>query len=210
MSADTTEGVDHVAVTVTFLRMEMPPLQPPPPLPPGAEVLLLRDITPGRYRELYDTVGAGYLWWLRRAMPERQLAALLRDPHVSVRVLLLDGREAGFYELDRGSWPAVNLAYFGLMPHAVGAGIGRAFLRHAVDTAWAMGPRAVTVNTCTADHPRALPLYRSVGFHATRAVDEDWPVPRRLGMTIPDHLRPNNLRANDPRDNGARDNDPGD
>ena len=189
MSADT-EGVDLVTVAVTFLRMEAPPLQPAPALPPGAEVRLLHEITPVRYRELYDTVGADYLWWLRRAMPERQLAALLRDPHVSVRVLLLDGRAAGFYELDRGSWPAVNLAYFGLMPHSVGRHVGRAFLRHAVDTAWAMGPRAVTVNTCTADHPRALPLYRSVGFRVTRSVDEEWPIPRRLGMTIPAHLRP--------------------
>jgi GNAT superfamily N-acetyltransferase len=187
LSADT-ESVDHVAVTVTFLRMEAPPVQPAPPLPADADIRLMRDITPQYYRSLYDTVGADYLWWLRRAMPQRQLAALLRDTHVSVRVLLLDGREAGFYELDRGPWPAINLAYFGLMPHAVGEGLGRAFLRHAVDTAWGMGPRAVTVNTCTADHPRALPLYRSIGFRIVRAVDEDWPVPRRLGMSIPTHL----------------------
>ncbi len=189
MSADT-QSVDRVAVTVTFLRMEVPPLQPAPALPPAAEVRLLRDITPAHYRLLYDAVGADYLWWLRRAMRERQLAALLRSPHVSVRVLLLDGRESGFYELDRRSWPAVNLAYFGLLPHAVGRHVGRAFLRHAVDTAWAMGPRAVTVNTATADHPRALPLYRSVGFRFLRAVDEEWPIPRQLGLTIPEHLQP--------------------
>ena len=181
--------MDRVTVTVTFLRMEAPPSRPAPPLPPAAEVLLQRDITPARYRELYDTVGEAYLWWLRRAMPERRLAALLRDPAVSVRLLRIEGRDAGFYELDRGSWPAVNLAYFGLMPHAMGRHVGRAFLRHAVDTAWAMGARAVTVNTCTADHPHALPLYRSVGFRVLRAVEEDWPIPRRLGMTVPAHLR---------------------
>ena len=186
---DGTGEVDRVTVTVTFLRMEAPPAAPPPMLPEGADIVWLRDIAPAHYRALYEKVGADYLWWLRRAMPERQLAALLADRRVSVRVLRLGGEEAGFYELDRGSWPAVNLAYFGLMPRAVGQRLGRAFLRHAVDTAWAMGARAVTVNTCTADHPRALPLYRSVGFRILRVVDEEWPVPRRLGMTIPAHLR---------------------
>ena len=33
----------------------------------------------------------------------------------------------------------MNLSYFGLMPNAVGKGLGAAFLRHAVD---AHGPRA--------------------------------------------------------------------
>src|SRR3712207_8210857 len=50
-------------------------------------------------------------------------------------------------------------SYFGLLPHAIGRGMGRALLRHAVETAWTGGTRAVTVNTCTADHPRALPNY---------------------------------------------------
>ena len=50
------------------------------------------------------------------------------------------------------------------------------------------GRPAVTVNTCTADHPRALPAYVSAGFQRLRTVREVWPVPTRLGLTIPPHL----------------------
>ncbi|MBN8892145.1 MAG: GNAT family N-acetyltransferase, partial [Rhodospirillales bacterium] len=140
-------------------------------------------------RFLYDTVGADYVWWLRRTMPDRQLAALLRDPRISIHVLYHQGRPAGFYELDRGNTPLVNLSYFGLMPHAVGHRMGFAFLRHAIDTAWQGGTRALTVNTCTADHPRALPTYLRAGFRTVRQVHEDWDVPVRLGLVIPDRLR---------------------
>ena len=148
------------------------------------------NCTVEHYRFLYNTVGADYLWWLRRTVPDRQLAALLRDPQVSIHVLERDGAVIdGFYELDRSAWPAVNLSYFGLMPHAIGSRVGHAFLRDAVDTAWRMGPRALTVNTCTADHPRALSNYIRVGFRRLRDVAEEWHVPVRLGLDIPDRLR---------------------
>ena len=84
----------------------------------------------------------------------------------------------------------VNLSYFGLLPHALGRGMGRALLRHAVETAWAGGgTRALTVNTCTADHPRALPNYLAAGFRPVRAVREVWQVPVRLGLPIPERLK---------------------
>ena len=83
----------------------------------------------------------------------------------------------------------MNLSYFGLMPQAVGSGFGRAFLRAAVDEAFVTSGRGITVNTCTADHPRALPTYLRTGFKPVRSVREVWDVPTRLGMTVPEHLR---------------------
>jgi hypothetical protein len=141
------------------------------------------------YRYLYNTVGAEYVWWLRRLMPDDELGALLRDPHVEIHVLTLGGQPAGFFELDMRPAPNVNLSYFGLMPHAVGTGIGTAFLRRAVTEAWSRRPRGVTVNTCTADHPRALPAYLRAGFLPVRRTDEVWNVPLSLGLTIPPRLR---------------------
>jgi hypothetical protein len=184
------EAVESIAVVVTFLRMDLPPAEPGPPLPPGMQVRLEPFCTVATYRSLYNTVGAQYLWWLRRAMSDRQLAALLGNPAVSIHVLF-DANDlvAGFYELDATPWPLVNLSYFGLMPHAVGRGIGFAFLRHAVDEVWRRGPRAMTVNTCNADHPRALPTYLRAGFRPLRQLREEWHVPLRLGLTIPENLR---------------------
>ena len=183
------EPAERVAVTVTFLRMDRAPSAPAPSLPAGCQVVPAVACTVPFYRYLYDTVGAEYVWWLRRAMPDGELNALLRDPAVSIHVLNRAGEPAGFFELDARSWPDVNLSYFGLMPHAVGTGIGYAFLRQSVDLTWRMGARGMTVNTCTADHPRALPTYLRAGFHAVRQVREVWQVPIRLGMRIPSHLR---------------------
>ena len=54
--------------------------------------------------------------------------------------------------------------------------------------AWGAGARAITVNTCTADHPRALPGYLRAGFQPVRRLNEIWSVPTRLGLSIPRHL----------------------
>ena len=71
------EPVAKVGVTVTFLRMERRPSDAAPALPPGTGVVRLDACTVSFYRYLYNTVGADYLWWLRRTMPDRELAELL-------------------------------------------------------------------------------------------------------------------------------------
>ncbi len=183
------EPVIRVGVVVTFLRMDQAPAEPAPALPPDAEVRLVRDCPVEQYRTLYNTVGNDHVWWLRRAMSDQQLWTVLRDPRIGIHVLYVDDAPAGFYELDATSWPMVNLSYFGLMPHAVGRRLGYAFLRHAVDGVWRRGARAMTVNTCTADHPNAMPTYLRAGFRVLREVGEVWNVPTRLGLAIPDSLR---------------------
>ncbi|HEY3848766.1 MAG TPA: GNAT family N-acetyltransferase [Acetobacteraceae bacterium] len=183
------EPVVRVGVTVTFLRMDRPPAEAAPALPPGCQVVRVEATSVPFYRYLYNTVGADYVWWLRRSMLDDELAVLLRDPLVSIHTLYAGGEPAGFFELDARFWPDINLGYFGLMPRTVGTGIGYAFLRQAVDTVWRQGARGMTVNTCTADHARALPTYLRAGFHVTRQVREVWNVPTRLGLRIPDHLR---------------------
>jgi GNAT superfamily N-acetyltransferase len=183
------EPVIRVAVTVTFLRMERPPPTPAPGLPTGYQIVRAAGPTVGFYRYLYNTVGADYVWWLRRTMPDTELATLLKSPSISIHTLYAGGEPAGFFELDDRTWPDVNLSYFGLLPHAVGTGVGYAFLRQAVDAVWRHGARGMTVNTCTADHPRALPTYQRAGFKVMRQVREVWNVPTRLGMRIPDRLR---------------------
>jgi len=183
------EPVLRVNVTVTFLRMDRRPVEPAPSFPDGFSIVQATRCSVSFYRCLYDTVGADYVWWLRRTMPDADLAALLRDPLVSIHVLMMGGEPAGFFELDARPSPDVNLSYFGLMPHTIGTSLGFPFLRRAVDEAWARHPRGMTVNTCTADHPRALPTYIRAGFRPVRAVKEVWNVPVRLGLRIPDALR---------------------
>jgi GNAT superfamily N-acetyltransferase len=177
----------RVGVTVTFLRMERRP-RPGPALPGDTCLVRLASCTVPFYRYLYGTVGADYVWWLRRTLSDAALGAILRDPEVSVHVLYRGGEPAGTFEIDARGRPAVNISYFGLLPHAVGTGMGRAFLSAAVQAAWAEGARVVTLNTCTADHPRALPNYLEAGFQTVRRMDEVWEIPTRLGLAIPRHL----------------------
>jgi len=178
----------QVAVDVTFLRMETRPAPGGPSLPPGLQMVRVRRCAVPYYRFLYDTIGREWLWWMRRTQTDDQLGHLLAHPTVSIHVLYAGGQPAGFYELERRP-TGVNISYFGLMPFAIGKGIGRAFLRHAVDTAWAEpGAKALTVNTCTADHPRALPNYLEAGFRAQRTVREVWRVPVALGLLVPQRL----------------------
>jgi GNAT superfamily N-acetyltransferase len=183
-----TEDFMRVRVVVTFLRMDRRPPDAAPSLPAGFSVRKLPVCTVSQYRALYNQVGGPWLWWLRRIMPDRELSAHLSRVAISIFVAELDGRVAGFYELDTAHWPAVNLSYFGLMPDAIGHGLGRALLRHAVETGWNMGARAITVNTCTADHPRALPNYKRAGFREVRAVEEVWDIPTKLGLRRPAHM----------------------
>lgn len=179
----------RIAVTVTFLRMDRAPTGLAPSLPFDCQVVRVGACSVAFYRYLYNTVGEDYVWWLRRTMRDEDLAALLGDPLVSIHVLYRRGEPAGFFELDARYWPDINLSYFGLLPWAVGSGVGLAFLRQSVDMVWRQGARGMTVNTCTADHPRALPTYLRAGFRQVRQVRETWDVPDWLGMRIPDRVR---------------------
>ena len=184
-----TEPVTRIAVDVTFLRMDQAPTAALP-LPPGVTVTRLQPrATVAQYRHLYDGVGQDHVWWLRRTLADATLDALLADPAISVHVAQDATGALGFYELDRRAAGLVNLAYFGLLPGAIGQGLGYALLHHAIAAAWAEGCAAMTVNTCTADHPRALPNYLRAGFRKLRTLREEWPVPDRLGLSIPEGLR---------------------
>lgn len=183
------KAVHNVGVDVTFLRMDRPVMGMVPSLPATASVLAVPRCTLPFYRYLYHTVGQDYCWWLRRTLSDRELADVLGAPTLDIHVLMVKGEPAGFYELDRAQAPVVNLSYFGLLPWALGRGLGYALLHHAIFTAWQGGQcAALTVNTCTADHPRALPNYLKAGFRKLRTVSEEWPVPVSLGLTIPRHL----------------------
>ncbi|NHN84259.1 GNAT family N-acetyltransferase [Acetobacter musti] len=176
-------------VDVTFMEMRHPPATPAPHLPAGWSITHEPRPSVAFYRELYDRVGRDYCWWMRQVLPDAELAGILAEPGRRV-FLLREGKDLrGFFELENQPWNIINLAYFGLFPDAIGHGTGRIFLSNAIEIAWASRPARVTVNTCNADHPRALPAYLKAGFEIRNVVREIWDIPDRLGLTIPDRLR---------------------
>jgi GNAT superfamily N-acetyltransferase len=109
-------------------------------------------------------VGRDYGWPRCNRLSDAELAALLNDPRLEVHVLMAEGVPAGFAELDRRTEGEVKLAQFGLLPEYIGQGLGRYFLRWAIDKAWGYGPSRFWLHTCTKDHPVALPNYLKAGF----------------------------------------------
>lgn len=159
------EVPETIPVTVTFLEMARPP-STYAPLPYGKQIALLRvrDIPVHYYRYLIDRVGRKWHWVNALRMPDGEIAQGLADPERDIRVLYLDGAPAGFFDLKPDLPGEVELAYFGMMEHATGQGLGRWFLGAAIEAAWSYKPEKVAVQTCTLDHPAALPLYQKLGF----------------------------------------------
>ena len=163
---------------ITYLEMTAPPKAPPPPLPAVQHAIMLaKPMTVSFYRYLYNTVGGDMMWWERRAIGDDELQAILDNEKCDVFVLYVGGVPGGYYELveDDGG-QEIDLAYFGLMPEQIGRGMGAYLLRCAVDEAWRRGISRVTVNTCTMDHPNALPVYQRAGFEVydrqSRLIDD--------------------------------------
>jgi|SRR6185295_14242420 len=155
----------RIPMVVTFLEMAAKPAALPPPSPRGKIAILRASNPPVHfYRYLYNTVGEPYYWVDRRKLTDAALAAIIQDAKVELYVLYADGNPAGFAELDFREDAVGQLAYFGLMPETVGRRLGYFFLYHAVANAWDHPITKLLVNTCTLDHPRALPLYQRLGF----------------------------------------------
>lgn len=154
-----------IAVTVTFLEMDAPPAHYPV-LPMNRQIALLKtkQIPLHFYRYLTDRVGRKWHWVNVLRLDDEELAATIHAEDRDISVLYLDGAPAGFFDLKLNSPQEAELAYFGMMKHARGQGIGRWFLGAAVAACWSHEPARVTVQTCTLDHPAALPLYQKLGF----------------------------------------------
>jgi hypothetical protein len=157
----------RIPMTVTFLEMNARPSALPPPQPRGKVALLKCEKPPTHfYRYLYDTIGEGYYWVDRKKLTPEALEKVIHDPLNQLFVLYAEGNPAGMAELDLRTGGSANISYFGLMPEVIGNHLGYFFLYHTCMNAWALDIQRLTINTCTLDHPRALPLYQRLGFTA--------------------------------------------
>ena len=173
---------EEVPVTITFLEMDHRPEGPQPPLPSGVPISLMRAVDPPvRYfLYLYDFVGERFHWTDRHADDHEALREVLHDEAVSLFSVMWDGWPAGLVMLDWREEGACDLAYFGIAEALHGRGLGRWLLGAAVRMGWEReGVRRMTVNTCSLDHPRALPLYQRAGFEPVRRVETTRLIGRR-------------------------------
>ena len=121
------------------------------------------------------------------ARSDAVVAAWMDPAKMELWTLMGPGWPWGFFMIETKGETA-DLAFFGLVPEAVGQGLGEWLLRTAVLTAWQReGVRRMTVQTCTLDHPRALRSYQKAGFTPVRREDHTRVLTRDRDMTrIPD------------------------
>jgi GNAT superfamily N-acetyltransferase len=168
----------HLGAVVTYLEMTERPK--PKPLP--ASTLRLkpwRNPDPAKYRLLFRRVGQRWLWYSRLLMDDARLGAEMGEVYA---VLDAAGIEVGMLELDFRTPGECLIRFLGLVPELAGQGHGDWLFAQTLMLAWRPGVRRICVNTCTLDHPAALPAYMKAGFRAFGRAFESFPDPRLAGI----------------------------
>jgi GNAT superfamily N-acetyltransferase len=171
-----------IAAVVTSLEMrERPPARPAP----TNSSWTLRQVErpdPAWYRALFRHVGTAWLWSSRLELTDQALAAVIHDPLVEVRTLVVDGRDEGLLELDFRAAGECELGFFGVASSVVGSGAGRWLMNQAIAEAWSRPITRFWVHTCTLDHPGAPSFYMRSGFRPFRRQIEIASDPRLAGL----------------------------
>ena len=171
----------QLGAVVTFLEMTERPR--PRPLPSSALRLERWPAPdPARYRALFTRVGGRWLWYSRLLMDDETLRANIGE----LWAVTDRGIEVGMIELDFRSEGECLIRFLGLVPELAGKGHGNWLFGQLLALAWRPGIRRVHVNTCSLDHPAALPAYLKAGFVAYKRALETFPDPRAGGVLPPD------------------------
>ncbi|GLW07931.1 N-acetyltransferase [Microtetraspora sp. NBRC 13810] len=164
-----------------------------PAKPPRIEASVIRAEVPSPEfnRFLYTAVGGPWHWTDRLTWNLAQWEQWLNRPGMETWVAWHRGTPAGYVQLEAQDSGVVEITNFGLMPFAIGRGLGGHLLAEGTARAWDLASRwplreatrRVWVHTCSLDGPGALPNYQARGFRvfrtetAERAVAADPPGP---------------------------------
>ncbi len=178
-----------LANVATFLDMHALPDRVLSPFPGGLTLQKIDATDLVTYRTWFKAVGEDLMWFSRIIMADGDLSAILANPEVQSFALMQGSEFCGLLELDFRSGATVELAFFGLVPHKIGGGLGRALMDEALRRAWQRPISRLIVHTCTFDHPAALPFYIRSGFTPYAVSVEIHDDPRLTGQ-LPTHACP--------------------
>lgn len=170
----------RVPVKTIYLEQTTRTADSPPATPPN--IAFQRWTTPplSAYRELFETVGSPWGWTGRLLLSDPELESALHAPTTEVWRLRRGGETIGFAELVLPAGDEVKILYLGLVPSAMGQGLGRLLLQLTLEAAWRHDPRRVWLHTCEYDAPGALENYLSRGFRVVDERVEVEPYPREF------------------------------
>lgn len=175
-----------LANVVTFLETTAPPVPSGRPAPAGYGLERVERWTLAEFRRLYVEIGARWLWTSRMLMSDAVLAERLHRPGTEAYVPVTDGKVMGILELDFADPADVELSFFGLVPEAIGGGVGRWLMEEAFRIVWSRSEtRRLWLHTCHFDSPQALPFYVRMGFSPYARAVEVHDDPRLIGRLDP-------------------------
>ena len=154
-------------VTVTFLEMHERPAAEPAPIPGTEFRLLQKPVDVNEYREIYYAVGEKHFWLDRMVMPDEELFEKINADNIGIFIFYVNNEPAGYIEFIKEP-RFTEILYFGIRPAFIGKGFGKYFLQWVIAKAWSYGVEWIQLNTCTLDHPNALPNYKKAGFKEVR------------------------------------------
>ena len=169
-----------LANLVVFLEMRSPVIWPATSAKDFSIEPLPRD--PDIYRALFRRIGEDWLWSGRLRLSNQEFEALLADSDMEIFSLVETGERIGLMELDFRVPGVCELAYFGLVPGAIGKGAGRFLMNEAVTRAFSRPIERLFVHTCNFDHPGAVAFYKRSGFVPYKLAVEIHDDPRLLGL----------------------------
>jgi GNAT superfamily N-acetyltransferase len=153
-----------LANIATYLEMQTLPERKLAPFAPGLALVPVGDMPTAEYRAHFKSVGQNLLWFSRLLMDDDKLRAVLDNPAIQSFVFHGPDKMLGLLELNFEDMAHCELAFFGLVPDAVGNGLGRMLMDEAIRRAFARPIGRLWLHTCTLDHPAAMPFYLRSGF----------------------------------------------
>ncbi len=170
-----------LANVVTCLEMKSAPPRTLASFPPDATLQRFGAKDLDEFRALFRAIGKNLMWFSRLILSDEKLAAIIGNPQIESYALVHKGKPVGLLELNFTESPDCELAFFGLVPEAIGGGLGRALMDESIRRAWGKPITRYWVHTCTFDHPAALPFYMRSGFTPYTRMVEIHDDPRLAG-----------------------------
>lgn len=153
-----------LANIATYLEMKALPERKLVPLTPDFSLVPVGDMSTAAYRAHFKAVGQNLLWFSRLLMTDEKLRSVLDNPAIQSFLFQSPDKMLGLLELNFEDLANCELAFFGLVPEALGNGLGRMLMDEAIRRAFAKPIARLWLHTCTLDHPAALPFYLRSGF----------------------------------------------
>ena len=151
----------------TSYRLEMhtsSDLRPKLKVVPGFRIEKMEIPCPELNKFFHTVVGYEYLWGGRTEWGRKEWYDYVNRDQLETWIASMSGTPAGYFELEAHPDGDVQIECIGLLPQFVGRGLGGILLTRAVERSWELSDSIVFLNTCSHDHPHALPNYLARGF----------------------------------------------